>query len=259
MPFHQPDEVRYYTFETLDDLGLPHAIFTRAGGVSPAPWHSLNLGGTVGDELVRVAENRKRALACVGRTAASVYDVWQVHSADVVVADAPRPAHTPHPKADAIITNTSGVTLLMRFADCVPILLFDPARKAVGLAHAGWKGTLARVAAAAVQAMGEAFGTQPQDVRAAIGPSIAAHHYTVGAEVAALAKQTFGAAATGLLPSQNGAVQFDLWAANRLVLEESGVRHIEIAGHCTVCRPQDWYSHRGEHGKTGRFGALVGL
>jgi hypothetical protein len=129
----------------------------------------------------------------------------------------------------------------------------------VGLAHAGWQGTVKRVAAAAVATMQSAYGSHLADIRAAIGPSIGAHHYTVGAEVVERVQATFGERAPELLPAHAGAVQFDLWAANRLVLEQSGVRQIEVAGICTACGLQDWYSHRGEHGKTGRFGAMIAL
>jgi polyphenol oxidase len=259
MPFHDFGSIRYYTFSTLDDTGVLHAVFTRQGGVSPEPWDSLNLGGTVGDDLDRVAENRARVFQSVGRRLDSMFDVWQVHSADVVKADAPRQTYLPHPKADAIITDCPDVTLFMRFADCVPIMLYDPIHHAVGLIHSGWPGTVKRIARAAVNAMQKAFNSQVADLFAAIGPSIGSHHYEIGPDVEELVHEAFVMNATMLLPSPYGRVQFDLWTANRLVLEECGVRRIELAGLCTACHPDDWYSHRGEKGKTGRFGALISL
>lgn len=263
MPFLSKDGLRYFTFDSLSAAGVAHAVFTRQGGVSPQPWGSLNLGGTVGDDLGRVAENRRRAFSALDRDPHSQYDVWQVHGRDVVCADAPRPAETPHLKADAILTDRAEVTLAMRFADCVPILLYDPTQRVVGLAHAGWQGTLRRVAQAAVQAMHERYGSHPADLLAGIGPSIGAHHYEVGPEVAAQVQQSFGQDAAGLLAPHSGSerhgVQLDLWAANRLVLEQAGVRSIEVAGLCTACSLEDWYSHRAEHGRTGRFGVLIGL
>ena len=124
-------------------MGLCQAIFTRRGGVSPEPWAALNLGSTVGDSTSRrVRENRRRVLAAVGRDTKIGVDVWQVHGVNVVIADAPRPADAPHIKADVILTNNPGITVMMRFADCVPILLHDPVRKVVGIAHAGWMGTV---------------------------------------------------------------------------------------------------------------------
>jgi YfiH family protein len=262
MPFHEVDGVRYYSFDGLADCGVSQAVFTRQGGVSPAPWAELNLGGTVGDDPQRVTENRSRAFRAVRRSTASIYDVWQVHGKEVVIASAPRQQHTPHLKADAMLTDRSGVTLFMRFADCVPILLCDPARRVVGLVHAGWKGTVQRVGAVAVEAMQARFGSNLADIRAALGPSIAAHHYPIGSDVAAEVKLAFGSNAYALLSVRNGAhsgVQFDLWAANQLVLEQAGVRHVEVAGLCTACHLKDWYSHRAEAGKTGRFGVVIAL
>ncbi len=259
MPFHQNAPIRYYTFKNLDHPAITHALFTRHGGVSPQPWESLNMGGSLGDDSQRVEQNRVNAFRAVGRDPASLYDVWQVHSAEVVCAQAPRPPDMPYLEADAILTDCPDVTLFMRFADCVPILLFDPLRRVVGLAHAGWQGTVRGVASVAVEAMIAHYGSSPEDIRAAIGPSIGLCHYEVGPEVIEQVRQTFGINAAGLLPSLNAAVQFDLWNANRLLLERSGVCQIEIAGICTACHVDDWYSHRGEYGKTGRFGVLIGL
>ena len=264
MPFHQPDSIRYYTFESLGDAGVIHAVFTRRGGVSPTPWNSLNLGGTVGDDGSRVTENRRRAFQALGRDIMSMADVWQVHGNEVVCYDDPRPLNTPHPRADAILTDKPHITLLMRFADCVPILLYDPVRRVAGMAHAGWQGTVKRTAATAVQAMQTRYGSQPENILAAIGPSIGAHHYPVGPEVIAQVRLAFGKDALAFLPGEVGeapdhAVQFDLWSANRLALEQAGVRRIEISGICTACHPEDWYSHRGDVGKTGRFGAMMAL
>jgi hypothetical protein len=259
MPFHQYDAIRYYTFDLLDEAGLAHAIFTRQGGISPEPWASLNLGGTVGDDPARVAHNRKLIFQTIGRNPDSMYDVWQVHSARVVHADAPRKPEVPHLQADAILTVTPDVTLLMRFADCVPILLYDPIRRVAGLAHAGWPGTLKQVARTAVESMQETYGSSPGNLLAAIGPSIGVHHYSIRSDVEEQVRQVFGNDADALLPSANGGVQFDLWAANCLILEQCGVRQVEVAGLCTACDGEDWYSHRGEKGRTGRFGVVVGL
>jgi copper oxidase (laccase) domain-containing protein len=133
----------------------------------------------------------------------------------------------------------------------------------VGLTHAGWKGTVLRAALATVQAMKEEFNSEPGNILAAIGPSIGAHHYEVGEDVVEQVRHSFGQDASALLPTRQwdhqSGVQFDLWAANRLVLEQAGVREIEVAGICTACNLDDWYSHRGENGLTGRFGALLAL
>jgi YfiH family protein len=263
MPYHQPDELRYYTFDALDNCHVVNGVFTRRGGVSGGHWQSLNLGGTVGDDAQHVMENRRRAFRALGRDLESLYDVWQVHSATVVCTDRPRPLSTPHLQADAILTDRPEVTLFMRFADCVPVLLYEPRRRVVGLVHAGWQGTVKRTAAAAVQVMEERYGCQAQDILAAIGPSIGAHHYQVGPDVSTIVQQVFGQDSAGLLiPCGDCApdrVQLDLWRANLLVLQQAGVRQVEVAGICTACSTEDWYSHRAEQGRTGRFGALIAL
>jgi YfiH family protein len=260
MPFLQCGSVRYLTFELLAEAGAPHAVFTRRGGGSPAPWSGLNLGGAVGDDQERVARNRKLALEAAGRPPDSVYEVWQVHGSAVGRADAPQA--NAYPQVDAVLTDRPGVTLLMRFADCVPILLYDPVRKAAGLVHAGWQGTVKRTAAAAVHGLRAEYGSRPADLLAAIGPSIGAHHYPVGPAVAARVREAFGMDASALLSEggaagENGPVHFDLWAANQLILEQAGVRSIENSGLCTACHLEDWYSHRAEKGKTGRFGVCM--
>ncbi|MBI4732396.1 MAG: peptidoglycan editing factor PgeF [Chloroflexi bacterium] len=252
------DELRYYQFDSFDH-GLCQAVFTRRGGVSPEPWASLNLGGTVGDDSQRVRENRRRALAALGRDPGTVYDVWQVHGVEVAITRAPRQPETPHLQADAILTDQPGLTLMMRFADCVPVLLHDPARKVAGIAHAGWLGTVRGVVLATVEAMRSQFDSNPADLLAGIGPSIGPDHYEVGAEVVLQVRQAFGADASSLLVGRGGRMFFDLWAANRLQLERAGVTHIETAGLCTVCHNDDWFSHRAEHGRTGRFGAVIAL
>lgn len=252
-------DIRYYCFENLSARNLLHAIVTRRGGVSSAPWATLNVGASVGDDIEKVKENRKRAFEAIGRDVNSYYDVYQVHSKDVVCTNSPRPSETPHLKADAILTNTPGVTLFMRFADCVPILLFDPNKRVIGCVHAGWIGSLSQVVVAAVERMSSEYGTHPPDIIAGIGPSICQNHYEVGEEVVNKAKQSFGEEVDQFIRHKNGHFYLNLWEANKYLLLKSGVYQIEISGICTACHPEDWFSHRGEAGKTGRFGVMIGL
>lgn len=258
MPFHQPDSIRYFTFDSFDDAGVIHAVFTRRGGVSPEPWASLNVGGLRGDDPARVLENRVLSFRTLNRIPESVYDVWQVHSAEVISTDLPR-ANLPHRKADAILTDRPAITLFMRFGDCVPVLLYDPIHKVVGISHAGWQGTVKKTVAATVRTMDSRYGSQPREILAAIGPSIAAHHYQVGLDVAEQVRRAFPDASSLLLNEKDKEITLDLWAANRLILEQAGVTQIEIAGLCTACHLEDWYSHRAEAGLTGRFGVLIAL
>ena len=258
MPFAERAGLRYFAFE-LFPPDLVQGVFTRRGGVSPEPWASLNVGATVGDEAMNVRENRVRSFRVLGRQIESMFDVWQVHSADVAIVNAPRGADEGYRKADVILTNRPEVTLYMRFADCVPVLLYDPVRAAIGMVHAGWLGTVRGAAKAAIEAMTSAYGSEADDILAAIGPSIGPDHYEVGAEVQEQFKVAFGSMSGDLFEVREGRLYLDLWAANALQLRQSGVRRIAVAGVCTACHNDDWFSHRAEKGKTGRFGALIAL
>jgi hypothetical protein len=258
MPFSYNNDIRYYSFDIFPSE-VKQAVFTRHGGVSPAPWNSLNVGGTVGDDVDRVRENRVRSFAALGRNLQSLFDVWQVHSAEAVYAEAPRPAGVDHYKADIIFTDKPEVTLYMRFADCVPILLYDPKKHVVGIVHAGWLGTVRGASSAAVRAMTGHYGSRPENIMAAIGPSIGVDHYEVGPDVISKVEQAFGSEAKGIIELHEHKTHLDLWAANRIQLEKCGVEQIQIAGLCTACHLDDWFSHRAEKGVTGRFGALIAL
>ena len=249
----------YYQFSSfLDCAGVKHGVFTRLGGHSQSPWDSLNTGHTVGDDLEAVEANHDLIFAALGVRREEVVSPHQVHSTTVRVVDE-RSRGQVCPETDALVTDAPNVALMLRFADCVPILLCDPVRSVVGLAHAGWRGTVAGMAGAAVQAMVHEMGCRPEDIRAGIGPSIGPCCYEVGEEVAEAASSAL-AGASGLLESKpNGRWHLDLWAANRRQLAEAGVCSIEVAGICTACRTDEWFSHRAERGKTGRLGAVIGL
>lgn len=249
------DSLVYYRFPRLP---LVHGVFTRLGGVSAAPWDSLNLGGTVGDEPAAVRHNHTLVWRALGLDGAQSCTVWQVHGADTVVAT--EPTDREHlAKADGLVTDRAGLALMMRFADCVPIFLYDPVRGAIGLAHAGWRGTVAGAGPSAVMAMARAFGSRPADMWAGIGPSIGPSHYQVGAEVVEAVRATFGYT-DGMVRWGDGGVSYlDLWAANRLALERAGVAQVDVAEICTASNIHEFYSHRAEHGRTGRFGAVLTL
>ena len=258
MPYQQNNGVRYFQFEKFSS-SITHAVFTRQGGVSPAPWDSLNVGGTVGDDAERVRENRLRSFAALNRPLDSFFDVWLVHSADVAYADVPRDLDQKPIQADIILTDKPNVTLYMRFADCVPILFHDPKKGVVGISHAGWLGTVRGVCTATVNAMQKRYGCQPADILAAIGPSIGPDHYEIGQDVIMQIQSAFGADTKSLLHTHKDRAYLDLWLANSIQLQKSGVEQIEVAEVCTACHLDDWFSHRAEKGTTGRFGALIGL
>ena len=171
----------------------------------------------------------------------------------------PRPTHAAHKKADAILTDNPNVTLFMRFADCVPIMYFDPVKKVVGIAHAGWRGTVNQIATATVDKMVSEYGCHREYIQVGIGPSIGPDHYEVGVEVIEKVIRNFGNDAIRLLQSKNGSTFLDLWEANYILLQNAGINKVEISGICTACHLRDWFSHRAENGKTGRFGALIAL
>lgn len=260
MPLRNMDGVRFFQFSSLSAGRLTHAVFTRHGGVSQGPYAELNVGATVGDERPNVEENLKRSFSVLGRPRETLFDSWLVHGANVLVAQEPRPPEWERPpQADIVMTNKPAVSLFMRFADCVPILYYDPVKRAIALAHAGWRGTLLDVAGRAVQALEENYACQPGDLVVGIGPAISVERYEVGPEVVAEVEKVFGADSKPLLPQANGKAHFDLAGANRMLLEKAGVRQIELSGLCTATHSADWFSHRASGGKTGRFGALLAL
>jgi hypothetical protein len=254
-----------YRFEPLaDDPGLVHAVFTRLGGVSSGPYASLNLGSTVGDDPAAVETNHERVYRALRVGRRQTVTCHLTHSADVLVVTGAHGGQVAG-RADGLITAEAGVYLSMRFADCTPILFHDPLRRTVGLAHAGWRGTVKNVAGAVVRAMVDELASSPQDITAVIGPAIGPCCYQVGEDVVQAVETAFSA----LRPGQgNGAdlfsrraerfAYFDLWEANRRQLRAAGVERVVVAGLCTACHTDRFFSHRATGGRTGRFGVVVG-
>jgi YfiH family protein len=206
-----------------------------------------------------VQTNVERIFDALTLDVKSACTVWQVHSADVVIAEERAPGRRWLARADGLVTDQVGVPLTMRFADCVPILFHDPTKQVIGVAHAGWRGTVGQVTRHTVETMQAAYGCDPADVQAAIGPSIGPTQYQVGPEVVEAARESFGTTDGIIHYGEDGSTYFDLWEANRLALERAGVQQIEIAGVSTAERTDEWYSHRAEKGKTGRFCAVIAL
>lgn len=264
---HEHSQLAYYTFPHLALPGVHHAISTRLGGFSHGPYASLNLSYSVGDDPPVVAGNRRRFYAAIGVLELQVVSSHQVHSVTVqhVTAGARgRGAISPGsaiPATDGLVTAERGVYLFMRFADCVPILLYDPVRQAVAMLHAGWRGTVGMVAGIALQTMSAAFGSRPADVLAAIGPAIGPCHYTVREDVASQVRAALPFADRVLQPTGPESYVLDLPQANRELLIAAGVPQgaIVLSGLCTACHTDEFYSHRAEAGQTGRFGAIIGL
>jgi hypothetical protein len=228
--------------------GFPHGFTTREGGVSAGPFASLNLGDQVGDAPEAVAENWRRLGEATGLAFARVR---QVHGARAVLASAPA---TPAEEADAVVSLTPGLAACVAVADCVPLLLADPASRAAAAVHAGWRGTLALAAAAGVRALAGACGAPPHRLLAVVGPSIGPCCYQVSEDVAARFETAFGAE---VVRRGRGGPRLDLWAANARVLSDAGVGEVELLARCTACEPQAFFSHRRDAGRTGRMVGFV--
>lgn len=256
-----------YRFESLPE-GVEALVSTRRGGVSSPPYESLNLGLRVGDDPGKVVENRRLLFQALGISLEQ--SVWcrQIHADGVVVVGAEDAGRGSTEEdsivedADALVTDTPGLSLCVTLADCVPVVVFDPERRVVGLAHAGWGGTVSRISSRTVGVMRERFHCDPAAIVAAIGPSIGPVGYEVGEDVVERARTGYGERASEILrPGPGGKSLFDLWTANRIDLEAAGVsgERIEVSGLATDEHLDEFYSHRHEGGQTGRFITLVSL
>lgn len=260
MVFVQKDGIVYLQFEGLAGYGrVQHAVFTRQGGLSEAPFASLNMSVSVPDDKARVYANRRRAYGLFGRENHSVVHAHLVHG-NAVARVTPDNQGRLVPQVDGLITNTPGTALTMNFADCAPIFVYDPVQHAIGLGHAGWMGAVVDLPGAMVRAMVHEFGSRPQDLVAAVGPAISVAHYEVGEPVISRVRAAF-ADGDSLLPQGPGQRRphFDLAEANRRNLARAGVVAIELSELCTFDRSDLFFSHRGENGRTGRFGTLFVL
>jgi YfiH family protein len=249
--------VRFLTFSHLD---VPHGISSRFTGVSVGAFGSLNLGMMSGDELDKVAENRRLFGAAVGFP--TPYSVKLEHGADVVEIVRAEEQPSP-PPADGCVTDRPDVPLTVTTADCVSILYHDPVRKAVGAAHAGWKGTLLGVAQNTVQKLQELYGCEPSNLRVALGPCIQVCCFEVDDQVAEQFEQRFpalkGEAFVRPHHDRPGKWHIDLHGALRRSLIAAGVTpdHLVSSPLCTSCRLEDFYSYRRDGGRTGRMAAAI--
>jgi YfiH family protein len=231
-------------------VGFRHGFTIREGGSSRGPFRSLNLSASVGDDPERVLENWERLRHATGLAFARVR---QVHGCRVVEADA---GAEPGEEADAVISAIPGVAASVSVADCAPVLIADPRSGSAAAVHAGWRGTLARVAAEGVRALVERHGARPSDLLAAIGPSIGPCCFEVSRELAVRFRDELGAA-TG--NPRNLGSRADLWLANEQILRAAGLarRRIEVLGRCTSCEDDVFFSHRRDQGRTGRHLAFI--
>lgn len=243
-----------------------HAVSTRLGGVSRGSLKSLNISYKVGDEPAHVGKNRRLLSRVTDMDLDKAVFLTQVHSDKVLqltLANRPQKGE-PLGDGDGLITDVPEVPILIQVADCLPILFFDPIHQAAGLAHAGWRGTVAGIAAKTLQAMKEAFGSRPEDVRVVLGPAIGPCCYEVGGDVHQAFTKAFSWGAEVLTPSRQGHWMLDIPGANARQLLEAGIGegHLTRSGLCTVEHIDRFFSHRAEGSEgrpTGRFGAMMML
>lgn len=274
---HKKGDVEYLTFRNLEKLsGFRHLFSTRLGGVSTGIYASMNLSFTRGDDAKAVFKNFE-----------IIADVLDTQCDRFVLSDQ---THTDHIRVvtkedagcgltteityhdvDGLITNEKGLVLSTFYADCVPIFLIDPVKKAIGLCHSGWKGTVAEISLKTVRKMQEAYGSGPQDIYAAIAPSICQDCYEVSEDVILEFAKVFGSTdkdghgyGEELLKElyykkENGKYQLNLWAACYHTLLKAGLlkEHIEVTDICTCCNKDYLFSHRASHGKRGNLGAFL--
>ena len=261
--------VPYFVFKNLENTGLVrHGFSTRMGGVSEGFLGSMNLSFTRGDDPEKVRENFRRMGMAIGFETKDLVLSDQTHTTNVrLVTEEDRgkgfDKEKDYTDTDGLITNVPGLMLVTIYADCVPLYFVDPVHKAIGLSHSGWKGTVHRMGKVTLERMAEEFGTRPEDVQAAIGPSICQGCYEVSEDVARAFMDEFADQLDDRLVYRkgNGKYQLNLWSANERILLEAGIRpeHLTITNVCTCCNHELLFSHRASHGQRGNLGAFLGL
>jgi len=257
----------YYTFEPLKEFQeIVHGFSTRKGGISLSPYDTLNLGLHVKDEKSAVVENRKRFVNSLGYSLEDAVALDQVHGNKVVVVNESHKGKGMLEyedflaSADGMITNEPGILLTTYYADCVPLYFFDPQTKSIGIAHAGWKGTMLKIGANVVSELQQNFGANPENCIAVIGPSIGPCCYEVDDRVLQPMEKAYSSSSS-IIRQAEKRIFLNLWEANKISLQESGLKDINIyiSRLCTNCSQEHFFSHRRDKGQTGRMAAIIGL
>lgn len=262
-------DVVYLTYSALTatDLVL-HGFTTRLGGVSKGIFSSMNLSFTRGDEEAAVHENYRRIAWAIGFSCESIVCSDQTHTTNVRRVGKEDKGNgvvrpRPYSDVDGLITNEPGVTLATFYADCVPLYLLDPVKKAIGLSHSGWRGTVGNIGKVTVEAMNREFGSDPENIVTAIGPSICMDCYEVSEDVAEEFRRAYPEQLWSRLMENkgNGKYQLNLWEACRQNFLEAGIlpEHIHMPQICTCCNPEFLFSHRASKGKRGNLAAFLAL
>jgi len=269
MEVFEVNNIRFHKFENCFSFPeIVHFVTSRKGGVSPEPYDSLNIGFGTDDFSLNVLENRHKISEALDIPLDNFVMCNQVHGTKVEVVSKLHKGRGALYRdnslmaTDAMITSSIEVCLFVMGADCVPILFFDPVKKIIGAAHAGWRGTVNKIAVETVNKMREVYGCRIDDIHAGIGPSIGPCCYKVGDDVVGEVLHAFGTAGKFIkYNSSDSSTVFDLWYANKYLLMEIGLKeeNIETANICTICHSDEFFSSRAGKGITGRFGAGIML
>lgn len=251
-------ELVYYKSTLLD---TPHMFTTKAGGVSTGYLSSLNLGSNRGDDPACVARNYQIIAQELGADADRITRAKQVHGDEVAVIDEHNVGRgSSKPKfegVDAMVTNLPETPLIGYYADCVLTMLYDPVSRSIGVCHSGWRGTANGILPKTVRTMQEAYGAQPENIRAVIGPSIRQCCFETDRDVPDAMQDTMGDAVLPYIRQANGKYWIDLQGINAAHLRNAGVLHIHDSGICTKCRSEEFWSHRATNGKRGVQGGMI--
>lgn len=245
---------------TADGISVPHCFTTRYGGVSTGTQASLNLAFGRGDTMENVVQNIHILSRALGINPERFVLTRQIHSdiiREVTDADCRGLCHRDYPECDALITATPGLSLMVFTADCTPLLFWDPVTGAVGAAHAGWRGTVQDIGGKTVAAMQQAFGCDPKNIRAAIGPNIGQCHFETNSDVPDALIRAFGPEVESMIGRRGEKYLPDLKAINAMLLRRRGVTHIDISDACTYCQSDRFWSHRATRGERGSQGAVI--
>ena len=256
----------YPAFDACEEI--IHGFSTRKGGVSSGDLGEMNLSFSRGDAPENVQENYRRICKALGICPEQIVCSDQTHTANVRVADSSHCGEgVTRPKTwtdvDGLVTNERGVALCTSFADCVPLYFYDPVHHAIGLSHSGWRGTVGQIGAVTLDVMRREYGTAPEDVLAAIGPSICQDCYEVSEDVILEFQKVYPKNEWEHLyyAKTDGKYQLNLWEACRYTLLNAGIQkaHLSMPNLCTCCNPELLHSHRASHGKRGNLNAFLML